>query len=93
MDYPRKGHGTRYRGTSWKGHGTTGWKCYGMEVGYPSVNRQIPVKSVPSPFLRNAGGKRILTISDNSVELDFIKTLSSPGTGNKMYLHLDVLNN
>ena len=46
--------GTPWEGTwnqsleySWKGHGTSGWKCYGMEMGYPlsHLKRQAPVPS------------------------------------------------
>ena len=58
---PRKGHGpgTGIPPSPQKRHGTSGWKYYGMEMGNPSpVDRHTPVKTVPSPFLWNTGGKK-----------------------------------
>ena len=40
-----------------KGHETSEWKYYGVEMDYAQtcVNRQSHAKTVPSPFIRNAG--------------------------------------
>ena len=56
-----EGTWTWHRGNPWKGYGTSGLKYYGMEMGYlpRNVNRQVSVKTVPSPFLRNTGGNDI----------------------------------
>ena len=46
------------------------WKYYGMEMGYPpspDVDRQTPVKTVPSCRTRYAGGKNMLRLSGSVV--------------------------
>ena len=52
------GSGTWVPPSPQKGLGTSGWKYYGVEIGYHLPKcEQTPVKTVPSPFLRNTGGK------------------------------------
>ena len=68
----RKGHRTRHWGTPWKGHWASGWKYYGMEMGSPC--EQTPVKTVPSPFLQNAGGN----YEQNSLPEALLTTAAHP---------------
>ena len=54
-----------------KGHGTSGLKYYEMEMGYlQGVDRHTLVKTVPSPFLRNAGGNNDSEIDSQGLDLE-----------------------
>ena len=61
-------------GTLWKAHWNSGWKYYGMEMGYtpPSIcGLTHKLKALSSPFLQNAGdNKRLNTLSVKRKRLD-----------------------
>ena len=53
---PRKGHGTRHWVPHRKDMGQVDGSIIATEMGYLPLNRQTPVKTVPSSFLRDASG-------------------------------------